>query len=270
LLVTTDRLSAFDVVLPDAIPHRGKVLTSLSEFWFAQTAHFVQNAMITTNINTICTMVDMPVGVEQMLVGRSMLMHKCQQQLVECVVRGYLVGSGWSEYQRTQTVCGIKLSPGLIEASKLSNALFTPSTKAGSGFHDENITFERACEIVGRDAAHKLMEYSLALYTFAARHAVARGIIIADTKFEFGLWNGQLVLNDEALTPDSSQFWPADQYEPGRSQSSFDKQFVRDYLDALCKAGKWDKTPNNVPVLPPEIVAQTSEKYLEALRRLTA
>lgn len=267
LFVATDRISAFDVILPDPIPQKGRVLTSLSEFWFKKTSHVVPNCMISTDFDDICEEIG---GAEfhSVLKGRSMLMCKCTPLKIECVVRGYLAGSGWKEYQRSQTVCGIKLPSGLVESSELPEPIFTPSTKAETG-HDENITFEQACEIVGHNIAFIACNYSLELYKFARGYAAKRGIIIADTKFEFGFNDdGQLLLIDEVLTPDSSRFWPADQYKPGGPQPSFDKQYVRDYLQALCDAGKWDKTENNIPVLPPEVAANTTKKYIEALRRL--
>jgi len=268
LLVATDRISAFDRVLPTPIPDRGRVLTQLSEFWLKKTAGIVPNAMVTTNIDEICRRVDVGDAKAQ-LAGRSMVMRKGKTFLIEGVVRGYLYGSGWKEYQQTQTVCGIKLPAGLVKASQLPEPIFTPSTKAEAGFHDENITFQRACQIVGALTAIQLSEYALTVYKYAHDYAAARGIIIADTKFEFAVIDGKVVLVDEVLTPDSSRFWPANLYVPGRDQSSHDKQGVRDYLEQLCDKGVWDKSENNIPVLPPEIVTATSVKYREALRLLT-
>jgi len=260
LFVATDRLSAFDVILPNPIPEKGRVLTALSEFWFKKTAHIVENHFISSDYDAICRRI---ANVES-LRGRSMLVRKCQPLAIECVVRGYLAGSGWKEYKQSRTVCGIRLPDGLVESSQLPEPIFTPATKAETG-HDENIRFDRTAAIVGNALATQVRDLSLALYNFAADYARQRGIIIADTKFEFGIDGTKLLLIDEALTPDSSRFWPADSYVPGKPQPSFDKQFVRDYLETL----DWDKTPPG-PMLPDEIIRKTSQKYLEALRRLTA
>jgi phosphoribosylaminoimidazole-succinocarboxamide synthase len=261
LIVATDRLSAFDVVLPDPIPMKGTVLTQISKFWFDRTGHIVRNHLISTNVDEYpaeCA----PYAED--LRGRSMLVRKTQPLAIECVVRGYLTGSGLKEYRKTQSVCGIALPEGLVDGSMLPEPLFTPSTKAEVG-HDENIDFEAAAGIVGRDLAQKASDLSIALYSFARDYAKERGIIIADTKFEFGVdADGELILIDEALTPDSSRFWPMDGYAPGQSQPSFDKQYVRDYLEAV----QWDKTPP-APALPAEAIEKTTEKYLEAYRLVT-
>ena len=261
LIVATDRISAFDCILPTPIERKGEVLTSLSKFWFAQLKDVVANHLIESDVDA------MPEAIKrhaQTLGGRSMLVHRAKVFPVECVVRGYLVGSGWKDYKRTGEVCGHKLPEGLVESAKLPEALFTPSTKAEEG-HDENITEDQVREIIGAEKTALLRDTSLRLYREAEEYARQRGIIIADTKFEFGLdKNGQLMLVDEVLTPDSSRFWPADEYEPGRSQPSFDKQFVRDYLETL----DWDKKPP-APSVPNEIAAATTERYLEAYRLLT-
>jgi len=261
LIVATDRISAFDCILPTPIERKGEVLTSLSKFWFAQLKDVVANHLIESDVDA------MPEAIKrhaQTLGGRSMLVHRAEVFPVECVVRGYLVGSGWKDYKRTGEVCGHKLPEGLVESAKLPEALFTPSTKAEEG-HDENITEDQVREIIGAEKTALLRDTSLRLYREAEEYARQRGIIIADTKFEFGLdKNGQLMLVDEVLTPDSSRFWPADEYEPGRSQPSFDKQFVRDYLETL----DWDKKPP-APSVPNEIAAATTERYLEAYRLLT-
>lgn len=261
LIVATDRLSAFDVVLPDPIPMKGTVLTQISKFWFDRTGHIVRNHLISTNVDEYPA--ECAPHAEQ-LRGRSMLVRKTQPLAIECVVRGYLTGSGLKEYRKTQSVCGIALPEGLVDGSMLPEPLFTPSTKAEVG-HDENIDFEAAAGIVGRDLAQKASDLSIALYSFARDYAKERGIIIADTKFEFGVdADGELILIDEALTPDSSRFWPMDGYAPGQSQPSFDKQYVRDYLEAV----QWDKTPP-APALPAEVIGKTTEKYLEAYRLVT-
>ncbi|MGA9452676.1 MAG: phosphoribosylaminoimidazolesuccinocarboxamide synthase [Verrucomicrobiia bacterium] len=260
LLVATDRISAFDVIMPNGIPRKGEVLTQISHFWFAQTESFQPNHLISRANEPL------PKNLQPFadkLAGRSMIVKKAKPLAIECVVRGYLAGSGWKEYQQSQTVCGIKLPPGLKESGELAEPIFTPATKAETG-HDENISFERAKRIVGDDMAGQARAASLRIYNFARDYARQRGIIIADTKFEFGLDNGKLILIDEVLTPDSSRFWPADQYTPGRGQPSFDKQFVRDYLETL----DWDKTPPG-PKLSDDVVAKTSAKYLEAYERLT-
>jgi phosphoribosylaminoimidazole-succinocarboxamide synthase len=258
LFVATDRISAFDCVMPNGIPRKGEVLTQISHFWFDQTERIVPNHRLARANDAL------PAGLQSsQMARRSMVVKKATPLTIECVVRGYLAGSGWKEYQRSQTVCGIKLPAGLVECSELPAPIFTPATKAETG-HDENISFETAAKLVGADIAERVRELSLRIYQFARDYARQRGIIIADTKFEFGLFNGELLLIDEVLTPDSSRFWPAAEYAPGRSQPSFDKQFVRDYLETLA----WDKTPP-APALPPEIVSRTQAKYLEAYERLT-
>jgi phosphoribosylaminoimidazole-succinocarboxamide synthase len=261
LIIATDRLSAFDVVLPSPIPHKGRVLTQLSRFWFDEMRDTVENHMVTTDVDAFP---DELRAARDLLEGRSMLCRRAEVFPVECVVRGYLIGSGWKDYQQTGALCGIALPEGLRIADKLPEPLFTPATKAERGEHDENISEARMAEIVGRDAAAFLRDTSLAIYARAARYAAERGIIIADTKFEFGRVGDRIILVDECLTPDSSRFWPADLYAPGTSPASFDKQFVRDYLETL----DWDKRPP-APPLPDEIVRRTSEKYLEAYRLLT-
>jgi phosphoribosylaminoimidazole-succinocarboxamide synthase len=263
LFVATDRLSAFDVIMPNGIPRKGEVLTQISYFWFAQTESFQPNHLLSRVPQSGKPLPKNLQPFKDKLARRSMIVKKCKPLAIECVVRGYLAGSGWKEYQKSQTVCGIKLPPGLKESSELPEPIFTPATKAETG-HDENISFERAKKIVGDDMAWQARAASLGIYNFARDYARRRGIIIADTKFEFGLDNGKLILIDEVLTPDSSRFWPADQYQPGRGQPSFDKQFVRDYLETL----DWNKTPPG-PVLPPDVVAKTSAKYLEAYEKLT-
>jgi phosphoribosylaminoimidazole-succinocarboxamide synthase len=260
LFVASDRISAFDVIMPNPIPEKGRVLTAFSEFWFKKTTHIVPNHLITSDFETIAKRT----GRMEELRGRSMLVKKCKPLPVECIMRGYLSGSGWKEYKKSQTVCGIKLPAGLVESSRLPEPLFTPSTKAETG-HDENISPEEAAKILGQPLADKVSAYAVALYKFARDYAAQRGIIIADTKFEFGLDGDQVLLIDEALTPDSSRFWPADQYKAGGPQPSYDKQFLRDYLETL----DWPKT-YPAPQLPAEIVEKTSAKYLEALARLTA
>ena len=261
LIVTTDRLSAFDVVLPDPIPHKGRVLTEISEFWFARTRAIVPNQLSGRSLDAL------PLEPEerQMLEGRAVIVRRLKALPIEAVVRGYLIGSGWKDYQRTGSVCGIALPAGLELASRLPQPLFTPASKAPAGQHDENISYAEVEATIGAVNAARIRDTSLALYDFAAAHARARGIIIADTKFEFGVdEQGQLTLIDEVLTPDSSRFWPADTYQVGISPPSFDKQFVRDYLETL----DWNKQPP-APTLPAEIVRRTSEKYREALARLT-
>ncbi len=261
LIVTADRLSAFDVVLPTPIPDKGKVLTALSYFWFERTRLLIPNHLSATPIETI-----LPDPAERRgLAGRTMVVQRLKPLPVEAIVRGYLAGSGWKEYQKTQTVCDIPLPAGLCEADKLPEPIFTPSTKAEVGKHDENISFDQAAKLLGKPLATQVKEISLRIYQEAANYALARGIIIADTKLEFGVDKaGQLVLIDELLTPDSSRFWPADRYAPGHSPPSFDKQYVRDYLESI----GWNKQPP-APALPPEITAKTAEKYREALQRLT-
>ncbi len=258
LLVSTDRLSAFDWVLPTGIPDKGRVLTQTAAFWFARLGE--PNHLITTDVDQM----DLPAGVDlDALRGRTTLGRKTQVIPIECVVRGYLAGSGWAEYQHNGTVCGIPLPSGLVESSQLPEPIFTPATKAESG-HDENIPFERMVEIVGGEVAEELRRRSLAIFQRGSDYARERGIIIADTKFEFGQVDGEIILIDEALTPDSSRFWPADVYEPGRGQPSFDKQFVRDWLSAT----SWDKN-SPPPALPDDVVQKTRQKYIEAYERLT-
>ena len=261
LIVATDRISALDCILPTPIERKGEVLTALSEFWFEQLKDVVANHLIESDVDAMPPVVQRHA---QTLRGRSMLVRRAEVFPVECVVRGYLVGSGWKDYKRTGEVCGHKLPEGLVESAKLPEALFTPSTKAEEG-HDENITEDQVREIIGDEKTALLRDTSLRLYREAEEYARQRGIIIADTKFEFGLdKDGQLLLVDEVLTPDSSRFWPADEYQPGRSQPSFDKQFVRDYLETL----DWDKKPP-APPIPREIAAATTARYLEAYRLLT-
>lgn len=258
LIVATDRLSAFDVVLPTPIPDKGRVLTQLSVFWFEKLADIVPHHVITA---TDFTGELAPYA--ESLRGRAMLVRKTDPAPIECVVRGYITGSGWKDYQKTGGICGIPLPAGLRESDRLPQPIFTPSTKATTG-HDENISFEETVERVGRKLAERLRDTSLEIYRRAVEHASARGIIIADTKFEFGLQGDQLIWIDEALTPDSSRFWPADEYQPGRSQPSFDKQYVRDYLEKI----GWNKQPP-APALPPEVVQATTAKYREAYERIT-
>ena len=263
LIVATDRLSAFDVVLPDPIPGKGAVLTGISEFWFERTTEISRNHR--SGAPELGEVLSDPKELDETR-GRAMVVRRLQPLPIEAIVRGYLIGSGWREYLATGGVCGIGLPAGLREAERLPETLFTPSTKAEAGEHDENIDFETTCRLVGADVAHRVRDAALDLYRFAAEHARTRGIIIADTKFEFAVdGDGELVLIDEVLTPDSSRFWPADEYAPGMSPPSFDKQFVRDYLDAL----GWDKRPP-APALPADVIAKTSEKYREAERRLVA
>ncbi len=262
LIVTSDRLSAFDVVLPDPIPGKGRVLTSISDFWFDKTRHIIPNHLADLTLAEV-----LPDPAERSQVeGRAMVVKKLRALPIEAVVRGYLIGSGWTDYQATGAVCGIELAEGLQLADRLPGAIYTPATKAAVGDHDENIAYEATVELLGEDIAAQARDAALALYKYAAEFALERGIIIADTKFEFGLdENDQLILIDEALTPDSSRFWPADSYRPGISPPSFDKQFVRDYLETL----DWDKKPPG-PVLPADILRRSSEKYQDALNRLTA
>ena len=261
LIVATDRISAFDVVMPNPIPGKGRILTQLSKFWFSQMASLVPNHLIATEVK------DFPASCqpyEQDLVGRSMLVKKAVPLPVECIVRGYLSGSGWKDYQQTGGVCGITLPKGLKESDRLEQPIFTPSTKAEAGIHDENIPVEEVVRKLGIDVADRLAEVSLAVYEKARRLGEEKGIIIADTKFEFGLRDGALLLIDEVLTPDSSRFWPTDRYRPGGPQESFDKQFLRDYLESL----HWDKKPP-APPLPADIIEKTRAKYEEALRIFT-
>ena len=258
LLVSTDRISAFDWVLPTAIPDKGRVLTQIAAYWFRLLGE--PNHLLTTDVKQM----DLPSGADRRtLAGRSTLCRKTEVVPIECVVRGYLAGSGWKEYQQSGTVCGVQLPSGLTESARLPEPIFTPSTKAATG-HDENISFERVVELVGRELADELRRRSLRIFQRGSEYARQRGIIIADTKFEFGRVGDELLLIDEVLTPDSSRFWPADQYAPGRSQPSFDKQFVRDWLSAT----DWDKN-SPPPALPEDIVAKTRQKYVEAYERLT-
>ena len=260
LLVATDRISAFDFILPDEIPHKGAVLTQISVFWFELLDGVVENHLLSTDV------ADLPEQFQpyaDYLRGRFMLVRKANMFPIECIVRGYLAGSGLKEYNAQGTVCGIDLPAGLVNSSKLPAPIFTPSTKAEIGDHDENISFERCVQLIGEQDATALRDLSLAVYSKAADHAASRGIIIADTKFEFGMLDGQIILADEVLTPDSSRFWPGDEYEPGRDQASFDKQFVRDWLNA-----HWDRT-GEPPHLPADIIAKTSEKYVQAYEKIT-
>lgn len=260
LIVSTDRISCFDVVLPCGIPYKGKVLNNISCFWFNFLEDIIPHHLITSDINKY------PKELQKYtaeLSGRSMLVKKTKPLPVECVVRGYLSGSGWKEYQEKQSVCGIKLPLGLLESDKLPEVLFTPSTKADIG-HDINVTKEYIEELVGKQTADKLNKTSIEIYKKASGYALSRGIIIADTKFEFAILDSQIIIIDEVLTPDSSRFWPKDKYARGKPQPSFDKQFVRDYLESL----NWDKTPP-APALPADIIEKTSQKYLEAYERLT-
>ena len=261
VMVATDRISAFDYVLGSGIPDKGRVLTQLSAFWFAHTTHIVENHLLSADPR------EYPAAARQhatTLAGRSMFVRKTTPLAIECVARGYLSGSGWKDYKASGEVCGIRLPPGLVESARLPDAIFTPATKADSG-HDLNITAVEAAQIVGRDLLIRLKDLTLSLYAFGVAHAEARGIILADTKFEFGLADdGRLLLIDEVMTPDSSRYWPSETYAPGGAQPSFDKQFVRDYLEAI----RWNKQPP-VPSLPADVVAKTREKYREALQRLT-
>ena len=261
LMVTTDRLSAFDVVLPDTIPDKGKVLNQISVFWFDYMASIVGNHLITTDLSQYP---DEFKSHSPALEKRSMLVKKARPVAVECIVRGYISGSGWRSYLKDGHVCGIELPKGLKESDRLETPLFTPSTKAEVGDHDINISFEQTVDILGKEKAEKLKELSLSLYQKGAEYALSKGIIIADTKFEFGMLDDEIILIDEILTPDSSRFWPLDTYEPGRGQKSFDKQYVRDWL----VASGWDKRPPG-PRLPPDIIQHTSDSYKEIYKRLT-
>jgi len=260
LMVATDRLSAFDVVMPDPIPDKGKVLTQISLFWFEVMRPIVSNHLITGDVDQYP---DTCRPYADILKGRSMLVKKTEPLAIECVVRGYISGSGWKSYRQSGMVCGIKLPDGLRESDRLPEPIFTPSTKAELGAHDENIDFDRAAEIVGRPLAEKVRDISLAIYNKGAELAAEKGIIIADTKFEFGLDGDDIILIDEVLTPDSSRFWPRETYAPGGAQKSYDKQYVRDYLLSI----NYDKTPPG-PNIPADVIAATREKYLEALRQL--
>jgi phosphoribosylaminoimidazole-succinocarboxamide synthase len=261
LLVASDRVSTYDVVHPTPVPDKGRVLTGLSSFWFERLGDVVPNHLVSTSVR------DLPEGAQEAadwLRGRSMLVRKVEIVPFECVVRGYLVGSGWKEYQRDGTVCGLSLPGGLVEADRLPEPIFTPATKAEEGEHDENVSFEVMADALDEDLAGTLRDLSLRVYAAGAEHAASRGIILADTKFEFGLLDGEVVLADEVLTPDSSRYWPADAWAPGATPPSFDKQFVRDYATST----GWDKQPP-APSLPDDVVAATREKYIEAYERLT-
>ncbi|MCR4292194.1 MAG: phosphoribosylaminoimidazolesuccinocarboxamide synthase [Candidatus Kuenenia sp.] len=262
LIVTTDRISAFDVVLPNGIPYKGQVLTGLSEYWFHYTADVTENHLITADIDSIDNaFVKLH---KDILHGRSMLVKKVNVIPVECIIRGYLAGSGWKEYQKFQSICGIKLPAGLKESDKLPEPIFTPSTKAHTG-HDENIPVSEVINLIGKTLTDELKEKSLKIYSKASEYAKSRGIIICDTKFEWGVTNdNKTMLIDEVLTPDSSRFWPLEFYKPGKPQPSYDKQFIRDYLESI----HWDKNPP-APALPPDIIQKTSEKYLNAYKTLT-
>ena len=260
LIVSTDRLSAFDVILPEGIEGKGKVLTALSKFWFDKTSHIIDNHLITTDVSK---MPEVCQKYKDVLEGRSMLVKKAKPLLAECVVRGYITGSGMKDYLKTGAVCGIKLPAGLKEADKLPEPIFTPSTKADVG-HDESISFEKMCEIVGSDYAKQMRDYTIAIYKFASELALKKGIIIADTKLEFGLYDGKVILIDEVLTPDSSRFWFADKYTSGKVQDSMDKQIVRNYLETL----DWNKQAPG-PVLPKNISDETSKRYKEIAELLT-
>ena len=262
LIVAGDRISAFDHVLPNDIPGKGSIITRLSNYWFDKTRKLISNHILDTQ-PSLEGWVDDGRWRRDQLAQRSVLVKKAEPLPIEAIVRGYLAGSGWKEYRETGRVCGALLPRGLVEADRLPEPIFTPSTKAEAGIHDENISFEKAADLVGWEIAQKVCDISLKLYNFAADYANEQGIIIADTKFEFGLIDGDLILIDELLTPDSSRFWPVDTYRPGASPPSFDKQFVRDYLEKT----RWGKQPP-VPELPGDVIAKTAEKYQEALRRL--
>jgi phosphoribosylaminoimidazole-succinocarboxamide synthase len=260
LIVATDRISAFDCILPQGIPGKGRVLTQMSLFWFDFLRGVVPNHLISANVD------DYPAPLRQyrgQLEGRSMLVKRCRMEPVECVARGYVAGSGWKDYRNTGAICGIRLPAGLRESDRLPEPIFTPASKAAAG-HDENISFEAVVRTVGRETATLLRDLTLRVYAAAASHAESRGIILADTKFEFGWYGDRLLLGDEVLTPDSSRYWPRDDYQPGGPQKSFDKQFVRDYLETL----DWNKQPP-APPLPEDVIEKTSEKYQEAYRRVT-
>src|SRR5512138_2326698 len=261
LIVTTDRISAFDVIMNEGIPHKGYVLTQISAFWFRQVEDIIPNHIISTDVK------DFPAACQKyadILEGRSMLVKKATPLPAECIVRGYLSGSGWKDYKATGSVCGIKLPAGLLESAKLEQPIFTPSTKAELGTHDENISFEEMAKLCGKELAEQVRDVTIKIYCKARDYAETRGIIIADTKFEYGIYDGKLIIIDECITPDSSRFWPKDLYKPGGAQPSFDKQFLRDYLETL----DWNKTAP-APPLPAEIVEKTGQKYMEALVRLT-
>ncbi|OGU42774.1 MAG: phosphoribosylaminoimidazolesuccinocarboxamide synthase [Ignavibacteria bacterium RIFOXYB2_FULL_35_12] len=261
LIVSTDRLSAFDVIMAQGIPFKGKVLTKISEFWFDFIKHIIPNHLISTNVD------EFPAQCRQyetILRGRSMLVKKAEVVPIECIVRGYICGSGWNDYMQTKSISGIKLHEGLVNSEKLDEPIFTPSTKAEIGLHDENISFDQAEKIVGNETITKLKNISLEVYKSASEFALSKGIIIADTKMEFGFHNGELILVDEVLTPDSSRFWPADHYQKGRNQESYDKQIIRDYLLSI----NFNKQPPP-PILPDDVIQKTSRKYLEVLEKLT-
>lgn len=260
LVVVTDRISAFDVVFPDLIPNKGRVLNSISEFWFNYTSDIIGNHVITTDVSKY------PEGLSKFkeeLQGRSMLVKKAKMAEAECIVRGYLEGSGLKDYQKTGGICGLKLPAGLKQADKLPEPIFTPSTKAAEG-HDENVSFEVLKDKIGTELAEKLKNVSISLYNKASKYAESKGLILADTKFEFGELDGELIVADEMFTPDSSRYWAMDEYEPGRAQKSFDKQFLRDYLESV----KWNKTPP-APALPQDVIRNTEMKYVEAYERIT-
>lgn len=260
LIVATDRISAFDVVFPNLIPNKGRILNSISEFWFNYTKDIIDNHMITTDVSRY------PAGLSQFteeLAGRSMLVKKVKMAEAECIVRGYLEGSGLKEYQKTESICGIKLPAGLMQCGKLPEPIFTPTTKASVG-HDENVTIDVLARRIGSELAYKLRDTSIALYNKASKYAESKGLILADTKFEFGMIDGELVVADEIFTPDSSRFWAMDEYEPGRPQKSFDKQFLREYLETI----QWDKKPP-APELPEYVIKNTELKYIEAYERIT-
>lgn len=260
LIVVTDRISAFDVVFSELIPNKGKVLNSISAFWFDYTKDVIGNHVITTDVSKY------PAGLEafrEELEGRSMLVRKIEMVSAECIVRGYLEGSGLKEYQQTGSICGIKLPAGLKQADKLPEPIFTPSTKESEG-HDINVSFEVLCEKIGAEMAGKLKDASIKLYKKACEHAESKGLILADTKFEFGIMDGELVIGDEIFTPDSSRFWSMEEYEPGRAQKSFDKQYLREYLESIT----WDKQPP-APTLPEEVIKKTEAKYIEAYEKIT-
>lgn len=261
LIISTDRISCFDVILPSGIPRKGEILTAISCFWFNFIKDIVPTHFITSDVGSYPGELE---KYKEIISGRSMLVRKTKPFAVECIVRGYLSGSGWKEYKKEQSICGIELPKGLLESSKLPDVIFTPSTKASAG-HDINVTQESVEKELGKEVVDKLKMLSINIYKKAGSYALSKGIIIADTKFEFGIYNDGIMLIDEILTPDSSRFWPKDQYQPGRSQPSFDKQFVRDYLESL----DWDKTPP-APELPQDIISKTSQKYLQALEMLTA
>lgn len=260
LIVASDRISAFDVILGDPIPKKGKILTALTDFWFKELSDIVPNHLTGVDPESVVSADEI-----DQVKGRAVVAKRLKPILVECVARGYLAGSGWKEYQENGTVCGVKLPAGLKQSDKLPEPIFTPAAKAEAGQHDENVTYEQVVELVGEDIAKQIRDYTIALYKKAADYAATKGIIICDTKFEFGLdENGTVVLMDEVLTPDSSRFWPADEYKPGQSEPSFDKQFIRDWLEAQ----PWDKKAP-APKIPADVLAKTSEKYEEALIRLT-